>query len=56
MVAGDFNTDVSGSKGLIDNHFSELINTFKTTRGTLLNVLLTNNQIPKKKLVFVERD
>ena len=46
LVAGDLNTDVSGSKGLIDNHFSELINTFnlinliktltcfKTTRGT----------------------
>ena len=27
-VAGDLNTDVSGSKGLNDNHFSELIDTF----------------------------
>ena len=53
LVAGDLNIDVSGSKGLIDNHFSELIDTFnltnlvktpicyKTTRGTLLDVLLT---------------
>ena len=54
LVAGDLNIDVSGSKGLIDNHFSELIDTFnltnlvktpacfRTTRGTLLDVLLTN--------------
>ena len=53
LVAGDLNIDVSGSKGLIDNHFSELIDTFnltnlvktpicyKTTRGTLLDVLRT---------------
>ena len=27
-VAGDLNTDVSGSKGLNDNNFSELIDTF----------------------------
>ena len=54
LVAGDSNIDVSGSKGLNENHFSELIDTFnqtnlvktptcfKTTRGTLLDVLLTN--------------
>ena len=53
LVAGDLNIDVSGSKGLIDNHFSELIDTFnltnlvktptcfKTTWGTLLDVILT---------------
>ena len=52
LVAGDLNIDVSGSKELIDNHFSELIDTFnltnlvktptcyKTTRETLLDVLL----------------
>ena len=28
LVAGDLNIDVSGSKGLIDNHFYELIDTF----------------------------
>ena len=28
LVAGDLNIDVSGSKGLNDNHFSELIDTF----------------------------
>ena len=56
LVAGDLNIDVSGSKGLIDKHISELIDTFnlinlvktptyfKTTRGTLLDVLLTNKQ------------
>ena len=55
LVAGDLDIDVSGSKRLNDNHFSELIDTFnltnivktptcfKTTRGTLLDVLLTNN-------------
>ena len=54
LVAGDLNIDVSGSKGLNDNHFSVLIDTFnltnlvktpncfKTTKGTLLDVLLTN--------------
>ena len=54
LVAGDLNIDVSRSKGLNENHFSELIDTFnqtnlvktptcfKTTRGTLLDVLLTN--------------
>ena len=54
LVAGDLNVDVSGSKGLNENHLSELIDTFnltnlaktptcfKTTRGTLLDVLLTN--------------
>ena len=48
------NIDVSGSKGLNDSHFSGLTDTFnltnlvktstcfKTTRGTLLDVLLTN--------------
>ena len=53
LVAGDLNIDVSGSKELIDNHFSELIDTFnltnlvktptcfKTTWGTLLDVILT---------------
>ena len=52
LVAGNLNIDVSGSKGLIDNHFSELIDTFnltnlvktptwyKITRETLLDVLL----------------
>ena len=52
LVAGDLNIDVSGSRGLTDNHFSELIDTFnltnlvktptcyKTTRETLLHVLL----------------
>ena len=46
--------DVSGSKGLIDNHFSVLIDTFnltnlvktptcfKTTKGNVLDELLTN--------------
>ena len=54
MVAGDINFYVSGSKRLNDNHISELIDTFnlrnlvkiptcfKTTGGTLLDVLLTN--------------
>ena len=54
LVAGDLNIDVSGSTGLNDNYFSELIDIFnlinliktlsffKTTRGTLLDVLLTN--------------
>ena len=32
LVAGDLNIDVSGSKGLIDNHFSELIHTFNLTK------------------------
>ena len=53
LVAGDSNINVSGSNGLNDNHFSELIDTFnliyliktptcfKTTRGTLLDLLLT---------------
>ena len=53
LFAGDLNIDVSGSRGLIDNHFSELIDTFnltnlvktptcfKTTLGTLLDVILT---------------
>ena len=48
LVARDLNIDVSGSKGLNDNHFFELIDTFnltklvktptslKTTMGTLL--------------------
>ena len=52
LVAGNLNIDVSGSKGLTDNHFSELIDTcnltnlvktptcYKTTRETLLDVLL----------------
>ena len=34
LVAGDLNIDISGSKGLNDNH--------ETTRGTLLDVLLKN--------------
>ena len=54
LLAGDLNIAVYGSKGLNDNHFSELIDTshlrnlfktptcFKTTRETLLDVLLTN--------------
>ena len=54
LVAGVLNIDVSGSKGLNDNHFSELTDTFnltnlvktstcfKTTRGTLLDVLPPN--------------
>ena len=54
LVAGDLNIDVSGSKGLNDNHFSELTDTlhltnlvktstcFKITRGTLSDMLLTN--------------
>ena len=53
LVAGDLNVAVSGSRGLIDNHFSGLIDTFnltnlvktptcfKTTLGTLLDVILT---------------
>ena len=53
LVAGDSNINVSGSNGLNDNHFSELIDTFnliyliktptcfKTTGGTLLDLLLT---------------
>ena len=53
LVAGDSNINVSESNGLNDNHFSELIDTFnliyliktptcfKTTRGTLLDLLLT---------------
>ena len=57
LVAGDLNIDVSGSKGLNDNHFSELTDTFnltnlvktstcfKPTWGTLLDVLLTNKPI-----------
>ena len=31
LIAGDLNIDVSGSKGLIDNHFAELIDTFNLT-------------------------
>ena len=31
LVAGDLHIDVSGSKGLNDNHFSELIDTFNLT-------------------------
>ena len=54
LLAGDLNIVVYGSKGLNDNHFSELIDTshltnlvktptcFKTTRETLLDVLPTN--------------
>ena len=54
LLAGDLNIVVYGSKGLNDNNFSELIDTshltnlvktptcFKTTRETLLDVLLTN--------------
>ena len=54
LVAGDLNIDVSRSKRLNDNHLSEMIDTFKitnlvknptcfkTARGTLLEVLLTN--------------
>ena len=54
LVAGDLNIDVYGSIGLNGNHLSELVDTynltnlvktptcFKTTRGTLLVVLLTN--------------
>ena len=65
-VAGDLNIDVSGSKGLNENHFSELIDTFilknlfktpncsKTTRGTLLNVLLTNKPNSSQKIGVCE--
>ena len=61
LVAGDLNIDVSGFKGLNDNHFSELTDTFnqtnlvktrtcfKTTRGTLLDVLLRMKPIPFEK-------
>ena len=54
LIAGDLNIDVSGSKGPNYNHFSELTDIFnltnlvktstcfKTTRGNLLDVLLTN--------------
>ena len=54
LVAGDLTIDISGFKELNDIHFSELIDTFnqtnvvktpacfKTTRGTLLDVLLRN--------------
>ena len=31
LVAGDLNVAVSGSRGLIDNHFSGLIDTFNLT-------------------------
>ena len=67
LVVGDLNIDVSGSKGLNDNHFSELTYTFnltnlfktptcfKTTRGTLLDVLQIR-QIPCKKLVLAKRN
>ena len=56
LVVGNLNIDISGFKGLNDNHFSELIDTFnltnlvktptcfKKTRGTLLDVLFRNNQ------------
>ena len=61
LVAGDLNIDVSGFKGLNDNHFSELTDIFnqtnlvktrtcfKTTRGTLLDVLLRMKPIPFEK-------
>ena len=61
LVAGDLNIDVSGFKGLNDNHFSELTDTFNqanlvktrtcfnTTRGTLLDVLLRMKPIPFEK-------
>ena len=61
LVAGDLNIDVSGFKGLNDNHFSELTDTFnqtnlvktrtcfKTIRGTLLDVLLRMKPIPFEK-------
>ena len=66
LVAGDLDIDVSGSKRLNDNHFSELIDTFnlknivktptcfKTTRGTLLDVLLTNKLKSFQKPGFCE--
>ena len=62
LVAVGLSIDVSGSKGLNDNHFSELIDTFnlknlvktpncfKTTRGTLLDVLLTNKPNSLQKI------
>ena len=53
LIAGDLNIDVSESKGLNDNHFSELIDTFnyfKTTRGTLLYVLPTNKPNSLQKI------
>ena len=31
LIAGDLNIDVSESKGLIDNHFADLIDTFNLT-------------------------
>ena len=54
LVVGELSIDVSGSIGLNDNHHLELTGTsnltnlvktptyFKITRGTLLDVLLTN--------------
>ena len=69
LVPGDLIIDVSGSKGLNDNHLSEIINTlnltnlvktptcFRTTRGTLLDVLLTNKtNFFKKTGVCEKRD
>ena len=61
LVAGNLNIYVSESKGLNDNHFFELIETFnltnlvktptcfKKTRGTLLDMLLTNKPNSFKK-------
>ena len=33
LIAGDLNIDVPGSKGLIDDHFTELIDTFNLTNS-----------------------
>ena len=66
LVAGDSNIDVSGSNGLNDNHFSELIDTFnlinlvktstcfKTTRGILLDELLTHKSKSLQKTAVCE--
>ena len=66
LVAGDSNIDVSGSNGLNDNHFCELIDTFnlinlvktstcfKTTRGILLDVLLTHKSKSLQKTAVCE--
>ena len=62
LVAGDLNIDVSGSKGLNDNHFSEMIDTFNLTNlvktPTCFHWMCYSqiSQILYKKLVFVKRD
>ena len=66
LVAGELKIDVSGSKRLNNNRFSELTDTsnlrnlvntpacFKTTRGTLLDVLLRNKPNSLQKTCVCE--